>query len=264
VRCLRYPLLPSSGWQPDLAALDALVSPRTRVLLVNTPSNPGGAVFTRDTVEGLVAFSRRHDLWILADECYDELVFDGRHVSLLEAEAGDGRVLCVGTCSKSYAMTGWRVGWVVAPPELAPALGIAAGAQVNNLPLFTMRAAHAALTGPQLCVAEMRAAYQERRDLALDVLRARELADYTPEGAFYLLVDVARARDDPGQPFDSVAFAEALLAERGIVVAPGGAFGEAIPGYVRISLAGEPEPLRAGLEGMLDFARTRSGQPTGA
>lgn len=255
-RALRYPLLPDDGWQPDLPALERLVTPRTRVLLVNSPSNPGGAVFTPATVGALVAFARRHDLWILSDECYDELVFDGAHVS--PAALASDRTLLVGTCSKSYAMTGWRVGWVVAPLELAGQLGIVVGAQVNNLPLLALRAAHAALTGPQDCVATMRDAYQARRDLALALLSAHGLAGYTPRGAFYLLVDVARAAGRSAQesPFDSIAFAEVLLAERGIVVAPGGAFGATIPGYVRVSLAGQPEPLRAGLEGLLAFATT--------
>jgi aspartate aminotransferase/aminotransferase len=255
-RLVPYGLLPDHGWQPDVDALDGLVTPHTKVLIVNSPSNPTGADFTRDTVEALLAFADRHDLWILSDECYDELLFTGEHASPATL-APNGRVVCVGTCSKSYAMTGWRVGWAVAPPELAGMLGVAVGAQVNNLPLLALRAAEAALTGPQECVAQMRDAYRAHRDLALDILRARGLVEYTPEGAFYLLVNVARAAEPSAgaRPFESVAFAEALLTERGIVVAPGAAFGATIPNYVRISLASQPEPLRAGLEGLLDFAR---------
>jgi aspartate/methionine/tyrosine aminotransferase len=254
-RPVRYPLLPERGWQPDPAALDDLVGPRTRVLLVNSPSNPGGAVFTRATLEGLVACARRHDLWVLSDECYDELIFSGAHVSAA-ALTDEPRVVTVGTCSKSYAMTGWRVGWAVAPHALAGPLGVVVSAQVNNLPLLALRAAEAALTGPQECVATMRDAYRARRDLALDSLRARGLADFTPQGAFYLLVDLARAANWPADAgaFPSIPFAEALLAERGVVVAPGASFGERIPGHARVSLAGDPDALRAGLERMLDFA----------
>jgi aspartate aminotransferase/aminotransferase len=255
-RLVPYRLRPEHGWQPDLAVLDDLVTPRTKVLVVNSPSNPTGAVFTHATMEALVDVAVRHDLRILSDECYDELIFAGEHISPATV-AGEGRVVTVGTCSKSYAMTGWRVGWVVAPPDLARMLGVAVGAQVNNLPLLALRAAEAALTGPQECVAQMRDAYRAQRDLALDLLRGRDLAEYTPEGAFYLLVNVARAVGRPAgaAPFDSVAFAEALLAERGIVVAPGAAFGATIPGYARISLAGAAEPLRAGVDGLLDFAQ---------
>jgi aspartate aminotransferase/aminotransferase len=256
VRGVRYPLAPEAGWQPDPAALDPLVTPRTRVLLVNSPSNPCGSVFARATAEGLVACARRHDLWILSDECYDELLFAGEHVSPGALADGDARTVAVGSCSKSYAMTGWRVGWAAAPRALADALGVAVGAEVTNLPLLALRAAEAALTGPQDCVATMREGYRERRDLALEVLAARGLADYTPEGAFYVLVDVARAAGRAAEraAFDSVGFAEALLRERAILVAPGAAFGASIAGHVRVSLAGEPGPLRAGLEGLLDFA----------
>ncbi|HEX6123581.1 MAG TPA: aminotransferase class I/II-fold pyridoxal phosphate-dependent enzyme, partial [Ktedonobacterales bacterium] len=210
-RKVYYPLRPDHDWQPDFAAMAALLTPRTRVLLVNSPSNPGGAVFPRAVVAELVAFAARHDLWLLSDECYDEMLFEGAHVSPAALEtsleaAGPARVLTVGSCSKTYAMTGWRLGWVVAPAALAPALTLVAApaalapaltlvaaAQTNNLPLFIQRAAEAALTGPQDCVAEMRASYQRRRDLAVAILRARGLLEYTPAGAFYLLVHLARA-----------------------------------------------------------------------
>jgi aspartate aminotransferase/aminotransferase len=249
-----YSLDPANGWQPDVARLAALVSPRTRVLLLNSPSNPGGAVFSAATVAALTEFAARHDLWIVSDECYDEIVFDGWHVS--PAPLDPARVITVGTCSKSYAMTGWRVGWATAPAAIAATLGIVAGAAVNNLPLLALRAAQAALAGPQDCVAEMRAGYRARRDLALRLLREAGTASYTPAGAFYLLVDAAalgaRAAD---VAFDSLAFADALLAERAVAVAPGAAFGATIPGRVRVSLASAPEALEAGLREVISFAQ---------
>jgi aspartate aminotransferase/aminotransferase len=259
-RGVPYPLRGDAGWEPDLARIEALVGPRTGALLINSPSNPGGAVFARETIEDLVALAVRHDLWIVSDECYDELIFAGEHIS--PATLAAERVIAVGTCSKSYAMTGWRVGWAVAPAAVAGLLATVVAAQLNNLPLFVLRAAQAALTGPQECVAAMRTAYQARRDLALETLRPHGLADYTPQGAFYLLVEVARVAARPdGPPFDSVAFAEALLAEHGVLVAPGGAFGARIPGHVRISLAGEAEPLRVGLERLVGFSRAWAQRP---
>ena len=249
-----YPLLAERGWLPDLAALEAAITSETRVLLVNSPSNPGGAVYPPEVVAALVEIAARHDLWLLSDECYDELVYEGQHVSPATLDE-DGRVLTVGSFSKTYAMTGWRIGWVVTPPAVAPALGLVTAAQLNNLPLFVQRAALAALAGPQERVAEMRASYQARRDLATGLLRERELLEYTPAGAFYLLVPVARAAGyGPNEPFDALAFVEALLSERGILVAPGSAFGSRAARYARVSLASAPETLRAGISGLLDFA----------
>ena len=254
-RRVYYPLRAEHGWLPDLDALAAVITPRTRVLLLNTPSNPTGAVFPRETLARLCELAERHDLWILSDECYDEIVFAGEHISPA-ALAATGRVITVGTCSKSYAMTGWRVGWAVAPPRIAPSLALVVAAQINNLPLFAQRAAAAALTGPQACVQEMVAAYRRRRDLAVGVLRARGLADFEPEGAFYLLVPVAWAAGiATGADFDGVAFAEQLIAERRIAVAPGIAFGPGAARYARVSLASGDEDLRAGVEGVLEFAQ---------
>jgi aspartate aminotransferase len=248
-RTVRFPLVAEAGWQPDLDALEAAITPRARVLLINSPSNPGGAVYPRETMARLVDIARRHDLWLLSDECYDEFVFEGEHVSPATLDE-TGRVITVGTCSKAYAMTGWRVGWAATPAALVAPMTIAVSAQVNNLPLFIQRAAEAALTGPQACVSVMAAAYRERRDLAVALLRQRGVQEYVPAGAFYLLIRVGRAEDG----FDGVAFAEALIRERGIAVAPGAAFGQRTSGHVRVSLASSPESLRLGIEGLLDFA----------
>jgi aspartate aminotransferase/aminotransferase len=250
-----YPLSPAQGWEPDLDALEASCSPRTTVFILNSPGNPTGAVFSRETMVRLVEFAQRHDLWILSDECYDELIYAGEHLS--PAALDPERVVTIGTCSKSYAMTGWRVGWASAPARVATAIGIATTAAVNNLPTFVQRAAEAALTGQQSCVAEMRAAYQRRRDLATGLLQAHELLEYTPSGAFYLLIDAARAAGLPDDaPFDSLAFAEALLREQGIAVGPGAAFGAGIARYVRVSLARSDDEIRAGINGALEFALT--------
>jgi aspartate aminotransferase len=251
-RELRYPLSASRGWQPDLDALETLVAPRAKVLIVNSPSNPGGAVFPRETIERLVEFAARRNLWLISDECYDEIVFAGAHVS--PATLAPERTITIGTCSKSYAMTGWRIGWAVAPLSIAPAITLANIAAVNNLPTFVQRAAHAAISGPQERVREMREEYRARRDLAVDLLRERDLLEYVPQGAFYLLIPVARACPSD-QPFDGVSFAEALLTERGIAIGPGEAFGQQTAGYARVSLASSRDDLRAGITGLLDFAR---------
>ena len=253
-RRVRYPLRPDDGWRPDLDALEAAVTPRTRILLINSPSNPTGAVFTTEVLRRMVELAERHDLWILSDECYDQIVFEGERASPAALGAAE-RTVTIGTCSKSYAMTGWRIGWAVAPQRIAGALGLVVAAQINNLPLFIQRAAQEALSGPQECVGEMVAAYRRRRDAAVELLRAHNLLEFVPAGAFYLLVPVARAaglRSD--DPFDSVAFAMQLIEEEQIAVGPGVAFGPASARHVRVSLASNDDRLRAGLEGLLRFA----------
>ncbi len=250
-RKVAYPLDAGHGWQPDLDALAALITPRTKVLIINSPSNPGGAVFSRETIEQLVELAARNNLWLISDECYDEILFEGEHVS--PAMLAPERVLTVGTCSKTYAMTGWRVGWVSAPPRVAPAIALCNIASVNNLPTFVQRAAHAALTGPQEVAVEMAREYRARRDLAVSLVRERDLLEYVPHGAFYLLIPVARATANP-DAFDSVAFGEALVRERGIAVGPGEAFGAQTAKHVRVSLASSRDDLQAGITGMLDFA----------
>src|SRR5947209_15840867 len=112
-----YPLDPQNEWLPDVAQLERLVTPRTRLLMINSPGNPTGAVFPAQLVSDLLDFARRHDLYLLSDECYDEIVFEGKHVSpatlLTRDEFNSGRVICIYTFSKSYAMTGWRIGYLV-------------------------------------------------------------------------------------------------------------------------------------------------------
>jgi aspartate aminotransferase len=259
VRMVRYPLRAASGWLPDLDALEAAITPKSRVLLLNSPSNPGGAVFSRTLIERLVELAQRHDLWILSDECYDEFVYAGEHVS--PAALDPERVITVGTFSKAYAMTGWRIGWAVAPVALAAPLALAVAAAINNLPLFVQRAAQAALAGSQDCVREMAAAYRMRRDMAVQLLRPRGRVEVVPAGAFYLLVPLAA----PGAlPVPSVAFAEALIARHSVAIAPGAAFGPATEGYARLSLASSPDTLRDGINRLCDFADEWADQASGA
>jgi aspartate aminotransferase len=244
----RYPLSPADGWQPDLERFAATLTAKTKVLLLNSPSNPAGAVYPEATIATLMKIAGRHHLWVLSDECYDELIFSGRHVSPLSMDE-DHRVISVGTFSKTYAMTGWRIGWLVAPPALIPSLNIAVAAQINNLPTFVQRGAEAALTGSQERARDMVEAYRDRRDLAIEIVRARGRFSYLPEGAFYLLIALAA-----DAAFDSVRFAEDLIAERGIAVGPGAAFGSQASAYARVSLASSSDTLRRGISGLLDYA----------
>lgn len=246
-----YPLVAADGYQPDLDALAAAVSPRTKAIMVASPSNPTGAVMRRDRVERIVELAERHDLYLISDECYEKIVFDGRHVSPAGLGAGiaaGDRCFTVGSFSKSYAMTGWRVGYVACPKPIAPLLGKLQEATVACAPVLSQHAALAALTGPQDCVARMVDAYRQRRDLACGLLARAGLCSYRPAGAFYLLVDL------PGPIDDTYAYARRLLREADVAVAPGETFGAGGQRRVRISLAAAPDQLREGLRRLIAFA----------
>jgi aspartate/methionine/tyrosine aminotransferase len=235
-----YPLDPARDWEPDLDALEALVSPRSTVVVVNSPGNPTGAVYGPEVLAGVLDLAARHDLWVISDECYDEIVFEGVHTSTATIGEPD-RVLTVFTFSKSYAMTGWRVGYVVAPPPVAQALGKAQEPVVGNASSISQKGAEAALSGPQDCVREMRDAYRDRRDTAAAILDERGIGYVRPRGAFYLMADVSPAGE-------SLAFAKRLLQEEHVSVVPGSAFGPGGEGWVRVSLCVDPGTLAAGLD----------------
>ncbi|MBB3083560.1 pyridoxal phosphate-dependent aminotransferase [Geodermatophilus sabuli] len=241
---VRYPLRPEHGFRPDPAELAGLVTERTRVLVVNTPSNPLGTVLPAADIEALVRLAEEHDLWLLSDECYDALTFGQPHVSPGRFDR-DGRVLSAFSFSKTYAMTGLRVGYLVATEEVARQSAKLQEPLIACVNAPAQAAALAALRGPQEDVATMRDAYRERRDLALGQLDTQGMGYLTPEGAFYLWVDVRdRSRGDVG------AWALDLLREQHVAVAPGTTFGPLGEGWVRLSLATATEDLLEGIRRM--------------
>jgi aspartate aminotransferase/aminotransferase len=206
-------------------------------------------------MQQLLDFARRHDLYLLSDECYDEIIFEGEHVSpaaLLEpGEFESGRVICIYAFSKTYAMTGWRIGYVVTGAQLLKTIACVIDASYTNVSTLVQKAAATALTGPQNCVDEMRAGYQRRRDLAVATLREYGRYLYTPHGAFYILVD---ARWPDGTPRAGRELAQALLSKRNVTVAPGSGFGAVAENYVRVSLAGAEAEIAQGLRELCLFA----------
>jgi aspartate aminotransferase len=246
-RPVYYPLNPEREWQPDLAALEARVGPATKALVVNSPGNPTGAVYGPDVLREILDLAARHDLWVISDECYDELVFEGGHVSMQTVGEAE-RVLTIFTFSKSYAMTGWRVGYVAAPLAVASALTKAQEPVVGNASSISQKAAEAALLGPQDCVDAMLQAYKSRRDTVVDKLDRAAMRHVRPRGAFYLMVDVSPADN-------SLLFARRLLDEQHVSVVPGSAFGPRGEGWVRVSLCVDPEILGEGVARLIDAIR---------
>ena len=234
-----YHQTPETGFLPMVEELEELVSARTRVLIVNSPSNPLGAVVPAALSRDLVAFAERRGVWLISDECYDQIAFDAAFASPMSV-APSPRVISAYSFSKVYAMTGWRVGYCVAPPEVAAAVTRLQEPLVSCVNAPAQMGALAALTGPQDVVDEMRDAYADRRDAAIDVLAAAGVPVLRPSGAFYLWVDITRSGRD------SRDFAFSLIADRGVAVAPGTAFGAAGEGFVRISMASETDVLLEG------------------
>jgi len=236
-----YQLRAEAGFRPRIEDLEALVTPRTRAIVVNTPSNPLGTVLPAADVEALVRFADRHDLWLISDECYDGLTYGAEHVSAARYDVA-GRVLSSFSFSKTYAMTGSRVGYLVVPPPVSADAAKLQEPMIACVNAPAQRAALAALTGPQDEAAQMLATYRTRRDLAVAQLQQAGRPYLEPEGAFYLWIDVRdRAQGDVG------AWGLRFLKEQGVAVAPGTVFGDGGEGWIRVSLATDTEHLLEGL-----------------
>lgn len=235
-----YPLLPRHGFLPRIEDLENLVGPRTRAILINTPSNPLGAVIDRATMQDLLDFARRYGLWLISDEVYDEIVFDDSFLSAGTLANREDLLVSIYSFSKVYAMTGWRVGYAVVPPELAPVLTKVQEPIISCVNAPAQMAALSALTGPQDVVVGMRDAYMARRDTLLRALEDEGLHAVRPSGAFYVWVDVS------GSGIPSMQLARHLVLEERLAVAPGSAFGKLGEGYVRLSLASAMEDLLEG------------------
>ena len=236
-----YPLRPGRAFQPDLAELESLVTPRTRAIIVNTPSNPLGSTFDRPTLEALIALARRHDLWLISDEVYERLTWGEPHVSPATLD-DDGRVLSVFSMSKTYAMTGARVGWLVTPPGWRQTMLRVQESVVSCVDEPSQRAAAEALTGDRVAVARSAAHYRDNLAAATALLDARGLRYLDPTGAFYLWIDVAHVSGG-----DVVAWCERFLDEQGVAVAPGSAFGASGEGWIRVCVASDRDELLDGL-----------------
>jgi aspartate/methionine/tyrosine aminotransferase len=224
-------------------------------LFVNTPSNPTGAVFGSDTMVGLVEIADRHDLWLLSDEVYDELVLadDAVHVPAARFDT-EGRVITVFSFSKVYAMTGWRVGYVVAPDAIAALLRTLQEPQVSCPSTISQKAAEAALTGPRQPIDAMREAYRVRLDAALGAINRHSLDAVAPRGTIYMLIGIGGR--------ESLPFALGLLERKSVSVAPGMVFGPAGEGRIRISLAADSATIVDGISRMAAELTERAGTTT--
>jgi hypothetical protein len=231
-------VLAGDRYQIDFDAIEAAVTPRTRLLLYTSPSNPLGWVATLDDQQRLLEFARRHDLWLIADEVYDRLNFTGTLPfkpvpSILRLATRDDAVAVVQSFSKAWCMTGWRVGWMIARRDLAARATILNEFVVSHAPSFAQRAGETALLWGEKTMAEMLLRLKENRDFCVAALRKMPgVTVPIPDGAFYLFPKIAAAADS----FD---FCRRLLMDTQVGLAPGVAFGAGGEGSVRICYAAE-------------------------
>ncbi len=244
--------LVGSHYEVDFDALERAVTPRTRLLLYTSPSNPLGWVATVDDQRRLLDFARRHGLWLMADEVYDRLWYSGRELgaiapSILQLATRDDAVVVVHSFSKSYCMTGWRLGWLVARRDLAQKCTQMNEFIISHAASFTQKAAETALRDGEPELRKMLERLRANRDYCLEEMRAMPgLTIPEPEGAFYLFPRVEGLTD-------SFEFCKRLLLEEKLGIAPGVAFGEGGEGSIRICYAAERSVLEPAMERLAKF-----------
>jgi len=240
---VEVPLDPDEGFALDPGRVIDTMGEDTAAVVLCTPSNPTGRVYDATAIERVVEAAVANDTYVIADEVYAGLTYDGSRRSVAALTDAPEHVLTVHSCSKTYAMTGWRVGWLSGPAEVVREVTEIRESTTASTSSISQHGAIAALTGPQEPIDGMYDAFEERRDYVIDRIDAIEgLAAPRPEGAFYAFLDV---REWEGS---SLAIAESLLTDYGVVCAPGGGFGDAGEGFLRLSFANGLDRLEEGFD----------------
>jgi aspartate aminotransferase len=241
---VHVPLPAETDFHVTEAQLREYVSDKTKALMACSPNNPTGRVLQRDEIDAICTVAKEFDLYVLSDEIYEHILYDGQVHYSLAAEPGMAeRTIIINGFSKAYAMTGWRLGWLAAPRAVAKLARTYQTQSITSAASFAMAAGVAALNGPQDCVKEMTASYAKRRDYLLDALDEIPGIESSPiEGAFYLFAQFTNT--DKG----SLAISQILLEEGLIATTPGIAFGQAGEGYVRFSFAERMSDLEKTVE----------------
>jgi aminotransferase len=253
VRCV---LRESTGFEMRAEDVEALWTPRTRMVVMNSPHNPTGGVMSPPAIESLAALVQKHGAWLVSDEAYERLVFDGTHLSPASVPGVRDSVLTIGCLSKTYAMTGWRLGYVAGPALAIDAINRVHLYTVTCATSFVQKAGIAALDGDQECVDTMRDAYRRRRDLIVGLLnRVPGVHVASPPGAFYVFPNVRAF----GRPSKEIAMR--LVEDAGVGAVHGSAFGPAGEGFLRLAYACSEDDIREGIDRM---ARVLAGFPRGS
>ena len=253
---VEVPLRAEDGFQPNPEVLARHLTPRTKAILINYPHNPTGMAARREAMEALNRFAAEHDLIVISDEIYDQLVYGTEHVCFPALDGAWERTVLLGGFSKDYAMTGWRLGYAAAPAPILQALLRIHQHLIMAAPTMAQYAALAALQDPQAAeaVAAMRAEYDRRRRLIAEGLNAMGLTTVEPQGAFYVFPDIRSTG------LDDETFAWRLLEEEEVAVVPGSAFGPGGEGFIRCSYATAYEKIEVALERIARFVQKVRGK----
>jgi aminotransferase len=239
----------ADDFQISGAALEAAITPRTRAILIGYPNNPTGAVLTRERMLEVAAVAERHDLIVISDEIYDRLVYGVEHTCFASLPGMRERTVLLGGFSKAYAMTGWRLGWLAAPPDITAAVRKVHQYAIMSAPTMSQYAGVEALRHGEASVQQMLAEYDRRRKVIVNGFNSIGLPTFEPQGAFYAFPQVAHLG------LSSEAFCERLLTEEQVAVVPGDAFGPSGAGYVRACYATALDQIEEALERIERFVR---------
>ena len=250
-KCVFVSTEEDNGFTITAAMIEAVLTPKTRMVLINSPSNPSGAVLDRQEFEKILHMCAKRGIYLLTDECYCHFLYEGSPFSIASIPGSKDTVLVAGTMSKTYAMTGWRVGFGLAPTPLIGAMMKLQSHSTSNPTSIAQKAAVEAMRGPQDSVQQMLAEYRKRRDFVVGRLRAIPgIRCAEPKGAFYAYPNIGAALGKNGMA-DTMQFAEQLLAKAHVAVVPGEAFGT--DQHVRISYATSMKELERGLDRIHQF-----------
>ncbi len=250
---IRVPAPAENGFIPFFESWEKALTPKTRVIVLNYPSNPTGAYPTREYLQKLQDFAAQNNLWIVSDEVYGSLYYGERPTCAAAFEGAKERTLLVNSLSKSYAMTGWRVGYLAAPAHIIENALKAGQNSITCVAPFIQKAATFALTDPaiQEVTAAMRAAYSRRRELVLRLsheLECEKVKVIPPQGAFYFFLDLRALK------MSSIEMCEKILDEAGVGLVPGSAFGSEGEGFIRMTIAASDEDVEAGFRKIVKWA----------
>ncbi|HNY39861.1 MAG TPA: pyridoxal phosphate-dependent aminotransferase [Bryobacteraceae bacterium] len=252
-RCVFVETREEDGFALTAAEVERAITPKTRIIMINSPCNPSGAVIDNAELEKISYLARDNGIWLMTDECYSHFLYDSTPFSAASLPGMKETTIVAGSLSKTYAMTGWRIGFVLAPAAVCTAIVKLQSHSTSNPTSIAQKGAIEALMGPQDSVSQMLSEYHKRRDYVVGRLRAMPgVVCPEPRGAFYAYPNIAGVLSPEKLP-TAMAFAERLLAEKHVAVVPGEAFGT--KSHVRISYASSIEDLKKGLDRFEAFVK---------